>query len=413
MASTTRPITNTFPGPIPRRPRSTLRINLSPPHDAVAREIGMACRPRATDLSRRIARRICGEVAAFSDPRLRDIIAEALSEAVGLFVDAMSGAPVRGTTVAHLYQRLGSLEGRAGHNLDAMRAAHQIATEESWREMSKLADELDLPRSAVSYLAEALLDYQHQLLEHAMRGFTEPAPQADPRMALFVALLGARGDSDLPALAGRAGWKITDEVAVAVAPGGPVSADLAAPTARLLTGPSEGAIVMIGPSAELHRRAKAVVAATSRPVAVTWEVRLVETHHAVRWGHRALALVAEQVLQPSPDGIVWCAAHQSDLCLHADPMLRRVADLQLLGPLLAETPKRRLALAETMLVWLRTRSSAPVVAEQLEIHEQTVRHRLKRIKELFGDRLNDPAEAVGLLAALESTTPRWRRDLAC
>ncbi|GGU39047.1 helix-turn-helix domain-containing protein [Nocardioides albus] len=387
-----------------------MRIHLSPPPDAVAREIGMACRPRATELSRRIARRICGEVAAFSDPRLRDIIAEALNEAVALFIDAMAGAPVRGTTVAHLYQRLGSLEGRAGHNLDAMRAAHQIATEESWREMSRLADELGLPRSAVSYLAEALLDYQHQLLEHAMRGFTEPVPQADPRLALFVALVGAQGSSDLPALAARAGWKMADKVAVAVAPGGPVSAELAAPTARLLTGPSEGAIVMIGPTAELHLRVKAVVAATSRPVAVTWEVKLVETHHAVRWGHRALALVAEQVLEPSTDGIVWCAAHQSDLCLHADPMLRRVADEQLLAPLLGESPKRRLVLAETMQAWLGTRPSAPVVARQLHVHEQTVRHRLRSVKNLFGDRLNDPSETVGLLAALESAVPRWRRE---
>lgn len=373
----------------------------------------MACRPRAKELSRRIARRICGEVAAFSDPRLRDIIAEALNEAVALFIDAMAGAPVRGTTVAHLYQRLGSLEGRAGHNLDAMRAAHQIATEESWREMSMLADELDLPRAAVSYLTEALLDYQHQLLEHATRGFAEPVPQADPRLALFAALVGPQADSDLPVLVGRAGWKTTDKVAVAVAPGGPVTADLAAPTAHLLTGPSEGAIVMIGPSPELHRRAEAVVAATSRPVAVTWEVSLAETHHAVRWGHRALALVAEQVLQPSSDGIVWCAAHQSDLCLYADPTLRRVADERMLAPLVGQNPARRLALAETMLAWLGTRPSAPVVAKQLAIHDQTVRHRLRRIKELFGDRLDDPSETIGLIAALESTIPRWRRELIC
>ena len=373
----------------------------------------MACRPRARGLSRRIAGRICDEVAAFSDPRVHDVIEEALGEAVALFVDAMAGAPVRGTAVAHIYQHLGSLEGRAGHNLDAMRAAHHIATQESWREMSKIARELELPLAAAGYLAEALMDYQHQLLEHAMRGFAEPMPPIDPRLPLFAALVGddAQAD-DLGALAGRAGWEITDRVAVAVTPGGPVSAELGTPTARLLTGPSEDAMVVIGSSRELHLRAKAIVAATNRPVAVTWEVRLDDTHHAVRWGLRALALVAEQVIRASEDGIVWCAAHQSELCLHADPMLRRFADEQLLAPLMEETPKRRLALAETMLVWLRTRPSASAVAEHLTVHEQTVRLRLKRIKELFGDRLSDPSETVGLLAALESTTPRWRRERA-
>lgn len=389
-----------------------LRIDLSPPPDAIAREIVVAYRPRARDLSRRIAGRICREVAAFSDPRVHDVIEEALGEAVSLFVDAMAGAPVRGATVAHIYRRLGSLEGRAGHNLDAMRAAHHIATQEFWREMSKIAGELELPLASVSYLAEALMDYQHQLLEHAMRGFAEPAPPIDPRLPLFAALVGDVRAGDLRALAGRAGWAITDRVAVAVIPGGPVSAHLGAPAARLLVGSSEGAIVVIGASGEVHLRAKAVVAETSRPVAVTWEVRLDDTHHAVRWGMRALALVAEQVIRAPADGIVWCAAHQSELCLHADPMLRRFADEQLLAPLMEETPKRRLALAETMLVWLRTRPSAPVVAEHLMVHEQTVRHRLRRIKDLFGDRLSDPSETVGLLAALESTTPRWRRDLA-
>lgn len=372
----------------------------------------MAYRPRAHGLSRRIARRICHEVAAFRDPRLHDLIEEALHETVALFVDAMAGAPVRGAAVAHIYRRLGSREGRAGHSLDAMRAAHHIATQESWREMSKIAGELELPPAAVSYLAEALMDYQHQLLEHATRGFADPAPPIDPRLPLFAALVDEAGTRDVRALADRAGWEITDRVAVAVTSGGPAAADLGAPTARLLTGQSEGALVVIGPARELHLRAKAIVAATNRPVAVTWEVRLDDTHHAVRWGLRALTLVAEQVVRTSADGIVWCAAHQSELCLHADPMLRRCADEQLLAPLMEETPKRRLALAETMLVWLRTRPSAPVVAEHLTVHEQTVRHRLKRIKELFGDRLSDPSETVGLLAALESTTPRWRRDLA-
>ncbi|MBC7278755.1 helix-turn-helix domain-containing protein [Nocardioides sp.] len=411
MTSTTRPDTDMFTGLIPRRPHPTLRIDLSPPPNLIARQIVVAYRPRARHLSRRIARRICGEVAAFSDPRLHDVIEKALDEAVALFVDAMAGAPVRGATVAHIYRQLGSLEGRAGHNLDAMRAAHHIATQEFWREMTKIAGELELPMAAVSHLAEALMDYQRQLLEHATRGFAEPSPPIDPRLPLFAALVGDVRTGDLCALAGRAGWKVTDRVAVAVVPGGPVPAELSMPAPRLLMGASEGAMVVIGASGAVHESARAVVAATGRPVAVTWEVRLDETRHAVRWGLRAVDLVAEQVLHPSADGIVWCAHHQSELCLHADPTLRRFADEQLLAPLLEETPKRRLALAETMLVWLRARPSAPVVAEQLRVHEQTVRHRLKRIKELFGERLSDPAETVGLLTALESTTPRWRRDL--
>ncbi|WP_170225091.1 helix-turn-helix domain-containing protein [Nocardioides albertanoniae] len=404
--------TDTFTGTIPRRPRPTPRITLSPPTDPIAREIVVACRPRARKLSRRIAHRICHEVDAFRDPRVHDVIEQALDEAVTLFIDAMSGAPVRGHSVADVYRHLGSLEGRAGHNLDAMRAGHHIATQESWREMTAIAHELHLPMTMVGYLAESLMDYQCQLLDHAMHGFTEPTAPVDPRLALLAALLGAAPVEGLEVLAGRAGWALADRVVVAVMPGGSLSSELSSPSSHLLVGSSQGALIVVGPARELHACAQEVAAATDHAIAVTWEVRLEETQDAVRWGLRALALLSEQVIHASEDGIVWCTAYQAELWLHADPTLRRFTDEQLLAPLLDETPKRRLALAETMLVWLRTRPSAPIVAEQLTVHEQTVRHRLKRIKEMFGHRLSDPAEAVGLLAALESTTPRWRRDLA-
>ena len=47
-------------------------------------------------------------------------------------------------------------------------------------------------------------------------------------------------------------------------------------------------------------------------------------------------------------------------------------------------------LAETLLAWLETRGGAPEVAARLGVHPQTVRYRLRQIRELWGDEVDDP-----------------------
>ncbi|WP_156393710.1 helix-turn-helix domain-containing protein [Nocardioides sp. Root140] len=384
------------------------RLTIAAPPPSITPEMVAIYRPRAVELTRRIAERISCDVVGFRDPRLRDLITEAIDSAVTLFVDALAGAPVRGASVAAAYRRLGSLEAEAGHDLDAMRAAHQIATQESWDDLRTLARELDLPLVAVDHLMHALFDYQRQLLEHALLGFGAPRRTPDARLRLLTALATGADDADVRALAQRVGWTIPDLVAVAVA-GDPSPAAFTAPCGAVLVGTYDGALVLLGAPDDVEQQAR-VIATSHGPVAISWGVEPDASAHALRWGLQTLKLVADRIIDAPGDGVVWCEAHQAELCLHADPVLRRCADEQVLAPLLAETPKRRAALAETMLVWLQTGHTAPAVARLLKVHEQTVRSRLKHIKHLFGDRLDDPAETVGLLTALESMTPRWLRE---
>ncbi|MCL3994329.1 helix-turn-helix domain-containing protein [Streptomyces lavenduligriseus] len=49
--------------------------------------------------------------------------------------------------------------------------------------------------------------------------------------------------------------------------------------------------------------------------------------------------------------------------------------------------------------WNRT---APEVARALEVHPQTARKRLRRLAELLGERLSDPAFRFGALLALRT-----------
>jgi DNA-binding PucR family transcriptional regulator len=56
-------------------------------------------------------------------------------------------------------------------------------------------------------------------------------------------------------------------------------------------------------------------------------------------------------------------------------------------------------------VWLAEQGRLGQVAQRLEIHPQTARYRLGRLRELFGDALDDPDERFWLTLALRAAPP--------
>jgi DNA-binding PucR family transcriptional regulator len=57
-------------------------------------------------------------------------------------------------------------------------------------------------------------------------------------------------------------------------------------------------------------------------------------------------------------------------------------------------------LSETLRAWLLLQGRRELVAEALHVHPQTVRYRMGQIRELFGERLQDPDEVLAILIAL-------------
>lgn len=399
------------------RPRvvNTLRETLHVPD--IPGELISSCRPRAADLAHRITVRIQQEVAAFAvatDPRIRQAIAEAISGAVDLFMDTLADIPTSSDDIYSYFRHLGVLEASAGHDLDAMRAAHHIATQESWEELRRLAVDLELPAEDSALLCDALLAFQAQLFDEAFGGFAMARGNArqeqEARGRLLVAMLSGAGVDRISLLADMSGWALPSATAVASADIG-VGLEIGEVLRgheTALFGMQRGRLSVVADVAEIAAIADSIASRTGFCVAVSWGVAPEETHDAHRWVARALSLATQGIIAPSPEGILSCDDHKNVLCLYADPALRRHTNDELLAPLLAETPKSRTALAETMLLWLRTRQSAPVLAELLGVHEQTVRNRLRRIKPMFSVELADPAQIIGLLTALESAAPQWR-----
>jgi DNA-binding PucR family transcriptional regulator len=57
-------------------------------------------------------------------------------------------------------------------------------------------------------------------------------------------------------------------------------------------------------------------------------------------------------------------------------------------------------LTETLQAWLLHLGRRAEVADALHVHPQTVRYRMDQIRELYGDRLEDPAVVQQLVIAL-------------
>ncbi|MGD0386197.1 MAG: helix-turn-helix domain-containing protein, partial [Solirubrobacteraceae bacterium] len=88
---------------------------------------------------------------------------------------------------------------------------------------------------------------------------------------------------------------------------------------------------------------------------------------------------------------------------HADPaLLAELAELRL-HPLAGLTPAARARLQATLLAWLRRHGNVAAVAAELHVHPQTVRYRLARLREHFGDALDDPDTRFELELALRGT----------
>ncbi|MGH2949615.1 MAG: PucR family transcriptional regulator, partial [Solirubrobacteraceae bacterium] len=100
------------------------------------------------------------------------------------------------------------------------------------------------------------------------------------------------------------------------------------------------------------------------------------------------------------DGLVVAEDHLATLLLGSDRGLASDLAASRLAPLadLADGPRERLT--ETLRAWLDRPGQVQAVAAELGVHPQTVRYRLRQLRELFGTRLEDPEARFELALAL-------------
>ncbi|MFL5869233.1 MAG: helix-turn-helix domain-containing protein, partial [Thermoleophilaceae bacterium] len=102
------------------------------------------------------------------------------------------------------------------------------------------------------------------------------------------------------------------------------------------------------------------------------------------------------------NGLAIAEDHLAELIVHGDPGLIAELARRRLAPLESRPQASRERLRETLAAWLDEQGNVPRVAEALHVHPQTVRYRLGQLRELFGERLDDPAARFELGLALRA-----------
>jgi hypothetical protein len=299
---------------------------------------------------------------------------------------------------------LGRGEARSGRSADALLSAYRVGARVAWRELAETAVESGVPADVLASFAELVFAYIDELSAASVAGHADELETSGrvrqgylDRLALGI-LRGDPADA-LVAAAERADWAPPKTLTAVVLPNAQVRPVLGLLDPRTLTAVGEpvslpdGVSVLLVPDAGGRSRARllrtlggrSAVAGPARP----WLEAGASYDRAIR----ALTLREGDASYDTEE-------HLAELILAADP--GAVADLRarVLEPLSALRPATRAKLAETLRAWLLYQGRRDDIAAALFVHPQTVRYRMGQLRELYGDRLDDPATIRDLTLAL-------------
>jgi hypothetical protein len=276
----------------------------------------------------------------------------------------------------------------------------------AWRELSAVMVDEGMSAGSVREFAELVFAYIDELSASSVAGHADESATTGRVRELYLERLGQRllegaPESVLADAAERAGWDPSPTLTAVLLPETQVRAALACldpRTLRLpgsLAGDDDDVAVLLVPAVDGARRAALIdllaghgaVVGPARPwPAVAGSVR------------RARAVRA--LLSPPGGEVVDADAHLATLLIRSDP--DALADLRrrALAPLSGLRPGVRARLEETLRSWLLHQGRRDDVAAALIVHPQTVRYRMTQIRDLYGDRLRDPAAVLELVIAL-------------
>ena len=333
-----------------------------------------------------------------------ETIRNAVQIALGGFLSLASG--LRGTdpgtptapAVEGAYQ-LGRGEARSGRTTEALLAAYRIGARVAWRDMSTTAVSAGVDASSLVSFAELVFAYIDELSAASVAGHTDELAttgRVRQRMLERVAhhlLTGSPSDRVLAATE-RAGWDPPTTLTAVIVPESQVRRVLTAVAPGTLQAAEQpeldDSVVLLVPDAHDRRRAgllrtlaeRGSLAGPPRP----WLDVRSSYDRALRARAAGLELDTE--------------AHLVALVLSADESARDDLRAQLLAPLADLRPGTAEKLTDTLRSWLLHQGRRDDVAESLFVHPQTVRYRMGQLRELYGDRLDDPEMVLALTVAL-------------
>ena len=381
------------------------------PWEALSPEVAAALRPELPALADEIVAAVSEGVPDYARP-LEGPFGRALrtgvEEALGQFLAAIEDPELARADTRETYVDLGRAEMRAGRGLDALLAAYRIGARVAWRRLASVGERAGLPPATLYTLAEAIFAYIDELSADAIEGYArEQAARAGAlqrrrqRLATLLVQDPPAPTGAVEGAAADAGWALPRTVAALAVEGEEADRLAVRLGAEALVAPLPAVTLVVLPDPEAPGRRRELVAALrGRRAALGPVVGWPEAGVSFARAHRMLELVHDGAVES--DGLAVAEAHHADLVLAGDRRLARDLAARTLAPLDGETEVSRERLTSTLEAWLRHRGRTEQVAQALHVHPQTVRYRLARLRELFGDRLDAPDGRFELELALRA-----------
>lgn len=366
-------------------------------------------RPHIPEVSVLAVRAIMAEVPIY-DRALDGPMGETIRAAVQMTLEGFLGVAARATSldiqapvaVVKGAYALGAAESRSGRSIEALLAAYRIGARVSWQELSAAALTAGASATQLALLAGMVFAYIDELSAATVAGHRDQEESSDRLLRqrlerLAIALVHDEGDDVVDGLVERTDWKAPRTLTAVLLPHAQARPVLsAAPEASLaLTDapsehPDHTAVLLAGTGSRAS-----LLALLSGRDAVVGPAR---PWREVRSSY--LRAVRGLELPGAPDGVLDTDVHLATLVVSADPEARHDLASRALAPLDEVSAATREKLTETLRSWLLHQGRRDAVAADLFVHPQTVRYRMGQLRDLFGERLDDPVAVQDLVLAL-------------
>jgi hypothetical protein len=304
---------------------------------------------------------------------------------------------------------LGRGEARSGRSMDALLGAYRVGARVSWRHMAAGAVKAGLTAEQLARFAELVFAYIDQLSAASVAGHSDELATSGRVRERYLErlanqLLAGGPRQELVMASERADWAPPRTLTTVILPEARVRGALTSLDPRTLRsteevpGPESSGelVVLLVPDAEGRSRPALMRSLGDREAVVgparPWE----DVHSSYARALRALqlGLVADG---PEP---LDTESRLADLVLRADETALADLRAQALAPLADLSQSAREKLTDTLRSWLLHHGRREEVAAELFVHPQTVRYRMGQLRELFGQRLEDPRSVLELTLAL-------------
>ena len=313
--------------------------------------------------------------------------------------------------------RLGRGEAISGRSMEALLAAYRIGARTAWRDMADVAVANGMAAQTMSGFAELVFAYIDELSAASAAGHTDELESSGrlrrrnlERLAQAL-LTGAPADA-VVAAAERADWDPPTALTAVLLPESQVRPVLTHVDPRTLNpvedlpGAPDGVAVLLvaeprSPSTASRTRLLRVVADHGAVVGPTvpWLEIAASYERAVRC-HALPGAAGEPAV---PGDTIDTESRLAELILAADPAALADLRAKVLAPLASLRPAAVEKLTETLRSWLLHHGRREDIAAELFVHGQTVRYRMSQLREVYGDRLDDPAFVLDATLALGSS----------